>query len=79
MASVHVLTVFYFQATVFGAVHSGNVFAFVPDVSSAKGASSDIIKLLDSVPDIDAESTDGKKPDSNEVLGQIRFENVHFR
>jgi ATP-binding cassette, subfamily B (MDR/TAP), member 1 len=67
------------QSTTFGAMQAGNVFSFVPDVSSAKGAGSDIIKLLDSVPEIDAESNEGKKPDFDGVQGQIRVEDVHFR
>ena len=65
------------QCTVFGAIQSGNVFSFVPDMSSAKGAAADIIDLLDSRPSIDAESKDGKIPQN--VQGRIRFENVHFR
>ncbi|THG99669.1 hypothetical protein EW026_g2716 [Hermanssonia centrifuga] len=65
------------QCTVFGAIQAGNVFSFVPDMSSAKGAASDIIDLLDSMPSIDAESTEGKIPQN--VQGRIRFENIHFR
>ena len=67
------------QSTVFGSIQAGNVFAFVPDISSAKGAGSDIIKLLDSTPEIDAESTDGKKLITEEVRGQIRLDDIHFR
>ena len=67
------------QATTFGAIQAGNVFSFVPDVSSAKGAGSDIIKLIDSVPDIDAESESGKKVDPAAAKGHIKFEDVHFR
>lgn len=52
---------------------------FVPDVSSAKGAGSDIIKLLDSTPEIDAESEEGRKLDESKVKGHIRLDNVHFR
>lgn len=66
------------QCTVFGAIQSGNVFSFVPDMSSAKGAASDIVDLLDSMPSIDAESNEGKSPPQN-VKGRIRFENIHFR
>lgn len=55
------------------------MFSFVPDISSAKGAGSDILKLLDSRPEIDAESTEGKAVDSKKCQGHIRFENVHFR
>jgi ATP-binding cassette subfamily B (MDR/TAP) protein 1 len=67
------------MSTTFGAIQAGNVFSFVPDISSAKGAGSDIIKLLESTPEIDAESTEGKLIDSKAVTGHIRFENVHFR
>ncbi|EIN12733.1 P-loop containing nucleoside triphosphate hydrolase protein [Punctularia strigosozonata HHB-11173 SS5] len=64
-------------STVFGAIQAGNVFSFVPDMSSAKGAGSDIIRLLDSRPEIDAESTEGNVP--KDVQGRIRFEDIHFR
>lgn len=48
-------------------------------MSSAQGAATDIIKLIDSVPEIDAESTAGKIPETDKVKGAIRIENVHFR
>jgi len=67
------------MSTTFGAIQAGNVFAFVPDVSSARGAASSIIKLIDQVPDIDAESPAGKILDDNTVQGHIRLENIHFR
>ncbi|KAG2156010.1 P-loop containing nucleoside triphosphate hydrolase protein [Suillus bovinus] len=67
------------MSTTFGAIQAGNVFAFVPDISSAKGAGGAIIKLIDSTPEIDAESPEGKKISGETVRGQIRFENVHFR
>lgn len=63
----------------FGAIQAGNVFSFVPDMSSAKGAGSDIIRLLDMRPDIDAESNEGKVVSSSEIRGHIKFEDVHFR
>jgi len=50
---------------------------FVPDISSARGAAINVIELLDSKPDIDANSTEGivlKDP-----VGRIRFEDIHFR
>jgi ATP-binding cassette subfamily B (MDR/TAP) protein 1 len=65
------------MGTVFGAMQAGNVFAFVPDISSARGAASDIIQLLDSQPEVDAESTEGEVP--KDVSGHICFEDVHFR
>jgi len=60
-------------------MQAGNVFSFVPDMSTAKGAGSDIIKLLDSQPEIDADSTEGKVVDTATIKGHIKFENVHFR
>lgn len=65
------------MGTVFGSMQAGNVFAFVPDVSLARGAASDIIQLLDAQPEVDAESTEGKIP--QDVKGHICFEDVHFR
>lgn len=53
------------------------MFSFVPDMSSAKSAAADVMKLLDSKPEIDAESSEGDVPTN--VQGRIRFENVHFR
>ncbi|KAL0069818.1 hypothetical protein AAF712_003088 [Marasmius tenuissimus] len=82
VASLEISTFKFFvglMSAVFGAIQAGNVFSFVPDISSAKGSASSIIKLLDSVPEIDAESTEGKKVDPTATRGHIRFENVHFR
>jgi ATP-binding cassette subfamily B (MDR/TAP) protein 1 len=67
------------QCSIFSAIQAGNVFAYVPDMSSAKGASSDVIQLLDARPEIDVESTEGNKIVKENVRGQIRLENVHFR
>lgn len=53
------------------------MFSFVPDISSAKGAGSDIIHIMDSIPEIDAESTEGEV--IKDVKGHIVFEGVHFR
>lgn len=60
-------------------MQAGNVFSFVPDISSARGAGAAIVKLIDSTPEIDAESTEGKTFEGEVVRGQIRFENIHFR
>ncbi|OBZ71083.1 Leptomycin B resistance protein pmd1 [Grifola frondosa] len=65
------------MSTTFSAIQAGNVFSFVPDISSARGSASEIVALLDSMPEIDAESTEGEVPKN--VTGRIRFENVHFR
>lgn len=58
-------------------MQAGNVFQFVPDISSATSSASDIIDLLDTQPTIDARSSDGKVP--AQVRGRLRFEDVHFR
>ncbi|KAF8335497.1 P-loop containing nucleoside triphosphate hydrolase protein [Cantharellus anzutake] len=65
------------MAVTFGSIQAGNVFTFVPDMSSAKEAASEMTKLIDAVPDIDADSLDGKKLDP--VIGHIELEDVHFR
>ncbi|KAF9533176.1 P-loop containing nucleoside triphosphate hydrolase protein [Crepidotus variabilis] len=67
------------MGTTFGAIEAGNVFMFVPDISSALGAGSDIIKLIDNKIEIDAESPEGKVVTPDAVRGRIRFENIHFR
>ncbi|TFK26115.1 P-loop containing nucleoside triphosphate hydrolase protein [Coprinopsis marcescibilis] len=67
------------MSTTFGAVQAGNVFSFVPDVSTAKGAGSDIIKLLDSIPEVDAESEEGEKLANDTVKGHLKLDNIHFR
>jgi len=77
--SGRILAYLFTQSTTFGAIQAGNMFQFVPDMSSAKGAGSELIRLFDSVPEIDAESDQGKKPDSNKVLGHLKLENIHFR
>ena len=60
-------------------MQAGNVFSFVPDISSARNSASDITKLLDSIPEIDAESKEGKVVDSSIVKGHLRFDNIYFR
>ncbi|GAA5851199.1 hypothetical protein JCM8547_004164 [Rhodosporidiobolus lusitaniae] len=64
---------------VFGSIQAGNVFSFVPDMSSARGAASDFVDLYDSVPEIDAEDPSGEPFSLEQSQGHIRFENVHFR
>ncbi|KAF9781642.1 P-loop containing nucleoside triphosphate hydrolase protein [Thelephora terrestris] len=65
------------MSTTFGAIQAGNVFMFVPDISSARGAAVKVIELLDSKPEIDADSDEGIIPDN--VVGRIRFDGIHFR
>ncbi|KAF8600378.1 multidrug resistance protein 1 [Ceratobasidium sp. AG-I] len=65
------------MSTTFGSIQAGNVFMFVPDMSAAKGAANDIINLLDSTPEIDAESTEGQP--LPEARGRVILEDIHFR
>jgi len=67
------------MGTTFGAIQAGSVFSFVPDMSSAQGAASDIVRLLDSVPEIDAESNEGQKVDGTKSKGHLRIDRIHFR
>ena len=46
-------------------------------MSSARSAGSDIIRIIDARPDIDAESTEGEV--LKDPQGHICIENVHFR
>jgi ATP-binding cassette subfamily B (MDR/TAP) protein 1 len=59
-------------------MQAGNVFTFVPDVSLAKGAADATVRLLDSIPMIDAESTEGKSVPSETIKGHIQLENIYF-
>jgi ATP-binding cassette subfamily B (MDR/TAP) protein 1 len=54
-------------------------FLMPPDISSAKSAGFNVLQLIDSRPEIDAESTEGKDVSSMTVRGQISLENIHFR
>lgn len=60
-------------------VQATSAFAFVPDMGSAKGAGSEIINLMDSMPEIDAESPEGKKVAVESIGGRIQFQDIHFR
>lgn len=55
----------------------GNIFSYVPDISSAKGAAEDMLRLIDSNPEIDAGTTDGKILDK--IVGNIELRDIHFR
>lgn len=61
----------------FGAIQAGSIIGYVPDISSARGAAEDMLHLVDSHPEIDAEATDGKMIDVS--IGRIQLKNVHFR
>ncbi|KAI6046276.1 P-loop containing nucleoside triphosphate hydrolase protein [Pisolithus marmoratus] len=82
IANLEVSTTNFFTALMsvtFGAMQAGNVFAFVPDVSSARSAGAAIIRLLDSTPEIDTESPEGSTFEGRIVGGQVHLADVHFR
>jgi ATP-binding cassette, subfamily B (MDR/TAP), member 1 len=66
-----------FQGVTFGALQFGKVLAAIPDISKCHIAACDIFTLLDSQPEIDANSTEGKDP--NQRKGRILLNDVHFR
>ncbi|KAK9670872.1 hypothetical protein K7432_017328 [Basidiobolus ranarum] len=66
-----------FMAIVFGAQSAGNIFSFVPDISKATSAASNIINLLDRKPLIDVSANEGENISS--VEGRVTYKNVHFR
>ena len=63
----------------FSAVQVRYDFSFLPDISKAKGAATEIIKLLDERLAIDTESTEGALVSPKEVWRHIQFEGVHVR
>lgn len=59
-----------------GAFSVGNALPFLNSVSVAIGAASTIFDIIDSVPNIDPYSPQGKK--INKIQGKIEFKNVSF-
>ena len=60
-------------------MQAGNLFAFSPDVSKARGAAADTLTLLDSLPKIDACASEGKDPQmQGGTSGQVQLEDVRF-
>jgi ABC-type multidrug transport system fused ATPase/permease subunit len=53
------------------------VFAYVPDISSARGAAQEMIKLMDSEPEINGESEEGGS--LTECKGLVELRDVKFR
>ncbi|KAK0487110.1 ste6-like protein [Armillaria novae-zelandiae] len=67
------------MSTTFAAIQAGNIFQHAPDMSEAKEASEGIVRIFDSMPEIDAQSPDGEPVKREETKGHIQFEGVHFR
>ncbi|KAK9490537.1 P-loop containing nucleoside triphosphate hydrolase protein [Lipomyces doorenjongii] len=66
-----------YMAVIFGAQGAGIVFSFASDMGKARLAAINVKKLFDRVPEIDAWSTEGTKPEN--VEGNIEFKDVVFR
>ncbi|KAK0503658.1 ste6-like protein [Armillaria luteobubalina] len=67
------------MSTTFAAIQAGNIFQHAPDMSEAKEASEGIVRIFDSMPEIDAQSPNGEPLKREDTNGHIRFEGVHFR
>ncbi|KAI6167605.1 P-loop containing nucleoside triphosphate hydrolase protein [Pisolithus thermaeus] len=67
------------MAVTFGVMQAGHVFSYVPDISLARGAGAAIVKLLDTIPEIDTEAPGGKTFQGRNIGCQIDLEDVHFR
>ncbi|KAK9465719.1 P-loop containing nucleoside triphosphate hydrolase protein [Lipomyces arxii] len=68
-----------FIIIVFGAEQSTTIFTFAPEMGKALMAGRSLKTLFESVPEIDAESTEGVVIPANEVTGELEFKDVHFR
>ncbi|XP_076438765.1 ATP-dependent translocase ABCB1-like [Babylonia areolata] len=66
-----------FGAIVFGAMALGNARAFAPDAGKAKVSAQHIIKLLDSVPSINSQSTEGRRLPKG-FRSEVVFKDVEF-
>lgn len=51
----------------------------MPDASKAKQSCTTMLQAIDHLPEIDAESDEGKVLTREQVIGNMTFENVHFR
>ncbi|RIA99696.1 P-loop containing nucleoside triphosphate hydrolase protein, partial [Glomus cerebriforme] len=65
-----------FMAVLHGSLSSGRIFVYAPDIMRAKASAESTLKLLESVPKIDAWSNNGEKIEN--VKGHIEFSNVFF-
>ncbi|KAJ7720288.1 P-loop containing nucleoside triphosphate hydrolase protein [Mycena maculata] len=75
-------TVFEFfvglMCSTFAAITAGTILQNAPDLSAAKIASQNILTLVDSVPEIDTNSKEGRAIDNTNLSGRVSFTNVHF-
>ncbi|KAH8822799.1 ste6-like protein [Flagelloscypha sp. PMI_526] len=67
------------MSTTFAAIQAGNLFNFSADMSEAGAAARSLVEIFDSMPEIDAQSPDGKQVNTKTSQGKITFRDVHFR
>ena len=65
-----------FIATTYSAQAAGGIFAFSPDLAGAREAADHLKKLVETVPAIDVESTEGDKVDG--IAGDVELSQVSF-
>ncbi len=65
-----------FVATTYSAQSAGGIFAFSPDLAGAREAADQLKKLVETVPAIDVESTEGDKPGG--IAGDVELSQVSF-
>ncbi|XP_016663132.1 multidrug resistance protein 1A isoform X2 [Acyrthosiphon pisum] len=70
----NIFTVFF--SVMAGAFSVGNALPFINSVCIAISAASNVFDIIDSKPNIDPYSSQGKK--INKIQGKIEFKNVHF-
>ncbi len=73
---MHVLSVQVFLIVMRGATYFGLTISYLDALSSAPAAGVKVFEVIDTVPQIDSQSEDGKKLES--VLGDIEFRDVSF-
>ncbi|KAJ7733032.1 P-loop containing nucleoside triphosphate hydrolase protein [Mycena metata] len=66
------------NAATFGSMNAGNVFSFAPDLSTAKTAGAAMMQLFASGPGIPPPAKSPTEKDSENYMGQLRFDDVHF-
>lgn len=68
-----------YMSSIFAGQNAGVAFSYAADMSKAKSATISIKRLFDRQPAIDSWSESGERIPSENVQGEIEFNDVHFR
>jgi len=68
-----------FMCITLGAQAAGQIFSYAPDMGKARTAAANVYRIVKAQPDIDSSSPEGIVPNTEDVLGNIEFRDVHFR